>query len=61
MKFNLNKLYNEIIYKTETDLQISKTNLCLAKGNCGKEGYELGINIHTLLCIRQITNGKDLE
>ena len=52
---------NELIYKTETDLQISKTNLWLPKGKCegGGINQELGINTHTLLYIRQITN-KDL-
>ena len=29
---------NELIYKTETDSQISKTNLWLPKGKHGKEG-----------------------
>ena len=29
---------NELIYKTETDLQISKTNLWLPKGKLGGEG-----------------------
>ena len=29
---------NALIYKTETDLQISKTNLRLSKGKCGGGG-----------------------
>ena len=29
---------NELIYKTEIDSQISKTNLWLPKGRCGGEG-----------------------
>ena len=29
---------NELIYKTETDSQISKTNLWLPKGKCCGEG-----------------------
>ena len=29
---------NELIYKTETDSKISKTNLWLPKGKCGGEG-----------------------
>ena len=46
---------NELIYKTETDLQILKTNLRLPKGKHGGGGginQEFGMNIHTLLCIR---------
>ena len=46
---------NVLIYKTETDLQISKTNLWLPKGIPGSGGRineELGINRHTLLYIR---------
>ena len=51
---------NEFIYKTETDLQISKTNLWLPKGKLGWRvgggeagiNQKLGINIHTLLYIR---------
>ena len=44
---------NELIYKTETDLQILKTNLWLPKGKCvcGGINHELGINIYTLLYI----------
>ena len=49
---------NELIYKTETDLQTSKTNLWLPKGKRGGVGInqEFGINIHTLLYIRWISN-----
>ena len=46
---------NELMYKTETDLQISKTNLQLPKGNVwvgGGINQKLGINTHTLLYIR---------
>ena len=53
---------NELNQETETDLQILKTSLWLPKGKYGwAEGIdqELGINIYTLLYIRQITN-KDL-
>ena len=51
---------NELIYKTEIDPQIQKTNLWLPKGK-GKGGInqEFGINIYTLMYIRQITN-KDV-
>ena len=48
---------NEFTYKTETYLQMSKTNLQLPKGECGGGGesrinQELGMNAHTLLYIR---------
>ena len=45
---------NELTYKTETYLQILKTNLWLPKGKCGWGGLnpEFRINIHTLLYIR---------
>ena len=62
MESNLKKNdTSELIYKRETDLQISKTNLWLPKGKHGGEGInqELGINIHTLLYMRQ-TISKDL-
>ena len=44
---------NELIYRTETDSQTSKTNLRLPKGK-GGEGinWEFGINRYTLLCIK---------
>ena len=41
-----NKDTNELIYKTETDLQILRTNLWLPKGECGIN-QELGMNTHT--------------
>ena len=44
---------NELIYKTEMDLQISETNLWLPKGKRGGGiNQELRINIHTLLYIK---------
>ena len=45
---------NELMYKTETDLKISKSNM-VAKGEMwsgGGKNQELGMNIHTLLYIR---------
>ena len=53
---------NELIYKTEIDSQTNKTKLQLPKGMCEEEeeiNQELGINIYTLLYIKQINN-KDL-
>ena len=45
---------NELIYKTETDSQISKTNFTVNKGETWQGGInqEFGINIHTLLYIK---------
>ena len=40
---------NELIYKTETDLQTQKTNLWLPKETGGGEiNQEFGINLYTL-------------
>ena len=48
---------NELIYKTEVESQMSKTNLWLP-GDWEREGinWEIGIDIYTLLYIKQITN-----
>ena len=42
---------NELIYKTEADSQISKSNLWLPKGKHGRGGinWKCGTNIYTLL------------
>ena len=57
--WNLNYDTNELIYKTETDLQTQKANFCLAKGRGGgRESQEFGINRRPLLYIKQIN--KDL-
>ena len=49
------------LFTKQKDLQMWKTNLCLPKWKrCGGGiNQKLGINIYTLLYIRQITN-KDL-
>ena len=43
---------NELVYKTETELQMEKADLCLP-GSKGMEGinWENGIDIYTLLYI----------
>ena len=45
---------NELIYKTETDLQIIKNKFMFTKGETWRGGInqEFGINIHTLIYIR---------
>ena len=51
---------NELIYKAAIDPQTQETNLWLPKGK--EEGginQEFGINIYTLLHVKQVTN-KDL-
>ena len=50
--WDLKNYINEFIYKTETDLQTQKSNLCFLWGKC--EGKQLGINIYTLLYVKQI-------
>ena len=52
--WNLKILYtNELIYKTETDSQTSKTNLWLPKGKCqGGIHFGIGINIYTLIYLQ---------
>ena len=56
--WNLKNNTNEFIYKTEIDSQKQKTNLWLPKekGGGGGINQEFGINIYTLLYIKQITN-----
>ena len=52
---------NELIYKTEIELQMQKTNLWLSGVRGGGINWEIGIDIYTLLyIIKQITN-KDLQ
>ena len=56
--WNLKYDTNELIYKTETDSQMWKTNLWLPKGK-GSEGginQEFWISRHKLLYIKQINN-----
>ena len=55
------KVTNELIYKTETDSQTSRTNLWLPGGGRWRGGidWEFGIDMYTLLYLKQITN-KDL-
>ena len=51
---------NELIYKTETDLQTQRTNLWLPGGKGGGGIVrEFGIDMYTLLYLKWITN-KDL-
>ena len=53
---------NELIYKTEIDSQTQKTNLWLPKRVVGGReiNQEFGINIYTLLHIKEVNN-KDLQ
>ena len=51
---------NELIYKTETDSQMYRTNLKLSGGRVGrKDSRECVIDVYTLLYLKWITN-KDL-
>ena len=40
----------------QTELQMQKTNLWLAAGRGGEINWEVGMDIHRLLYIKQITN-----
>ena len=50
---------NELIYKTEIDSWIQKTNVCLM-GRGGGINWEIGIETYTLLYVKQITNKDPL-
>ena len=54
LKYEMNKWANELIYKTETDSQTSKTNLWLPKGKRGGGGvdWEFGIDMYTLVYLK---------
>ena len=49
---------NKLIYKT--DSQTQRMNLLLPKGKDGGMNWEFGMDIYTLLYLKQITN-KDLH
>ena len=52
---NIKNYINEVIYKTETDPQISKSNLWLPMGRYGGWGVinqKIGTNIYSLLFIK---------
>ena len=52
-EFNFKNDINVLIYKTETDLQILKTNVWVPKGKCrGGVNQDIGMNILILLYIR---------
>ena len=51
------KSTNELIYETEIELQMQRTNLQLPGGKGqGGTNWEIGIDVYTLLDIKQITN-----
>ena len=50
--WNLKKSYNQLIYKSETDLQTQKMNLWVKRGR--ERNYEFRINSYTPLYIKQI-------
>ena len=43
---------NELIYKTEVEAQMQKTNLWLRRDKVGGINWEIGIDIYTLLYIQ---------
>ena len=50
---------NELIYKTEVESQMQKTNVQLPGDKGWGVNWEIGTDVYTLLYIKQITN-KDL-
>ena len=57
--WNLKNGTNELIYKREIQSQMQKTNVWLPGGRGGGINWDTGIDIYTVLYIKQITN-KDL-
>ena len=57
--WNLKKVINQLIYKTEIELQMKKINLLFLGGKGVGINWKIGIDIYTLLYIKLITN-KDL-
>ena len=57
-KWHLINYTNETIYKTEIELQMQKPNLWFPRGKMlGRRiNWETGIDIYTLLHVKQITN-----
>ena len=51
---------NELTYKIETDLKISKTNLWLPKGKCGGRDKSEAWDEHTHTTIYKIDNQQGL-
>ena len=47
---------DELIYKTELESQMQKTNLWLPWNKWGGTNWETGVDMYTLLYIKQITN-----
>ena len=57
--WNLKMDINELIHKTDTDSQTKKQTYFYQRGEMGKINQGVGINIETLVYIKQIIN-KDL-
>ena len=51
--WNLKYGTNELIYKTETDLYVERTDLCLPWGQLD---WEFGVSKYKLLCIGWLNN-----
>ena len=56
---------DELVCKAEVETQMQRTNVWTPKGESGGEGdgggmnWEIGIDLYTLICIKQISN-KDV-
>ena len=53
---------DELVCKAEIETQMQRTNVWTPRGESGRDGgggvmnWEIGIDIYTLICIKQITN-----
>ena len=53
---------DELVCRAEIETQMQRTNVWTPRGESGSEGggggmnWEIGIDIHTLICMKQITN-----
>ena len=52
---------DEPVCRAEIETQMQRTNVWTPRGECGRSGgggmnWEIGIDIYTLICIKQITN-----
>ena len=51
---------DELVCKAETETQMQRTNVWTPMGESGGGGmnWEIGIDMYTTICIKQITNKK---
>ena len=47
---------DELVCRAEIDTQMQRTNIWTPRGESSGMNWEIGIDIYTLICIKQITN-----